>query len=215
MLVPGFVALASVALGTALGLLRRERGVLVRALQWAAIATAVLVALVDLLPEAIEAAGAWTLAAFALPLLLPMLSQRALGELLSREGAPVLELGYAALLVHRLVDGLVLGLYGGAAGAIRPPILLAIGAHEVPISAAVALRFAQRDGTRAALLRAVGLGASSLLGVFLTGQAPDLLIAQVDPWAKAIISGLLVHIAQHEWRVRHLEPQAAGAAWSR
>jgi zinc transporter ZupT len=213
MLLPLSIAVGSVALGTLLGLLRREHGALVRAIQTLALAAAVWVALGDLLPQALDELGGWALVAFAIPVPLPALARRALGPGLraSAGGSAGLELGYAALVLHRVVDGMVLGMYGGAGvGALRPPLLLAVGAHEVPISAAVALRFTQRDGIGPALVRAAGLALSSCAGVLLTGQAPAALLQRIDPWAQAVIAGLLVHIAWSEWRGRRArEPRPA------
>ena len=96
MLLPALLALASIAAGTALGLLRADGARVMRAVQLASLIAALAVALLQLLPEAFEALGPVALAAFALPLL-PLLrsaphSARALA----------VELGFAALLLAGL-----------------------------------------------------------------------------------------------------------------
>jgi hypothetical protein len=196
LLLPALLALASIAAGTALGLLRADGGRALRVVQLASLVAALGVALLQLLPEALEALGPVALAAFALPLL-PLLrsappSARALA----------VELGFAALLLHQLADGLLLGAYGGMVYAVREHLglLAAIALHTVPLAAAVALRFEQRDGRRRALARVAAMAGASLLGIALAGRIPAELAERIDPWASAVIAGLLIQIVAQSWR---------------
>lgn len=196
MILPALLATASIAAGAALGLLRADARRALRAVQLAALAAALGVALLQLLPEALEQLGAAALAAFALPLL-PLLRPAARSV-----RALAVELGYAALLVHQLGDGVLLGAYGGMLFAARDHVglLAAIALHTVPVAAAIALRFEQRDGRRAALARSAGMAAASLLGIGLAGWIPTELAHRVDPWASAVIAGLLLQTVLQAWR---------------
>jgi hypothetical protein len=203
LLLPSLIAAASVAVGAGLGLSRSDAGRALRIAQVAALVTALGVALFQLLPESLEALGGAALAVFALPLL-PLLrpasrSTRAL----------TLELGYAALLVHQLVDGVLLGAYGGVvySASEHAGLLAAVALHTVPVAAAIALRFEQRSDRRAAIARTVGMAAASLLGIALTGWIPTDVALRIDPWASAAIAGLLIQTVLQGWRVA-LQPVA-------
>jgi hypothetical protein len=199
-ILPLTVAFGSVAAGTALGLLRSDQSRAVTVLQALALIAAVVVGLVHLLPEALRALGPSALIAFALPLVLSLGTALATHEP-ERDRLGV-ELGYAALVVHRLADGVLLGAYGGLVhpAAAHADLLLALGLHAVPVSAAVALRFARHDGMGAALGRTGGMLVGSLAGVLLAEQIPIAAAQRIDPWASAAIAGLLVYLAWHEWR---------------
>jgi hypothetical protein len=196
LLLPALLALVSIAAGTALGLLRADGGRVLRVVQLASLAAALGVALLQLLPEAFEALGPVALAAFAVPLL-PLLrsaphSARALA----------VELGFAAMLVHQLADGLLLGAYGGVVYPARPHLglLVAIALHTVPLAAAVAIRFEQRDGRQRALARVAGMAGASLVGIALAGRIPAELAERIDPWASAVIAGVLIQTVAQSWR---------------
>ena len=208
MLLPALIATASIAAGAALGLLRDARRPL-RAVQLAALAAALGVALLQLLPEALHALGPVALAAFALPLL-PLLRPATRSA-----GALAVELGYAALLVHQLGDGVLLGAYGGMLFSARAHagLLSAVALHTVPVAAAIALRFERSDGRAAALGRSAGLALASLLGIALAGEIPTQLAERVDPWASAVIAGLLLQTVLQGWRgaVRPADAPTPGA----
>jgi len=188
--------MVSIAAGAALGLMRGNARRPLRAVQIAALAAALGVALLQLLPEALEALGAPALAAFAVPLL-PLLRSAARSA-----HSLAVELGYAALLVHQLGDGVLLGAYGGMLFPMRPHagLLAAVALHTVPVASAIALRFELRSGRRAALARCAGMFAASLLGIALVGRIPSELAERVDPWASALIAGLLLQSVLQGWR---------------
>jgi hypothetical protein len=196
LILPALLATASVAAGAALGLLRGNPLRMLRGVQLAALAAALGVALLQLLPEALEALGPVALAAFALPLL-PLLRPTARSA-----RALAVELGYAALLLHQLADGVLLGAYGGLLFPARghAGLLAAVALHTIPVAAAIALRFEQRDGRHAALARSAGMAVASLLGIALAGRIPTDLAQRVDPWASAVIAGLLLQTVLQGWR---------------
>jgi hypothetical protein len=192
---PALLALASIAAGTALGLLRSDGWRLLRVIQRASLVAALGVALLQLLPEALEALGPVALVAFALPLLSLLRAAPHSARALA------VELGFAALLLHQLADGVLLGAYGGMVYPLRPHLglLAAVALHTVPVAAAIALRFEQRDGRGAALARTAAMAAASLLGILLAGRIPTALAQRVDPWASALIAGLLIQTVAQGW----------------
>jgi hypothetical protein len=194
-ILPALLATVSIAAGAALGLLRDARRPL-RAVQFAALAAALGVALLQLLPEALEELGSMALVAFALPLI-PLLRPAARSA-----RALAVEFGYAALLVHQLGDGVLLGAYGGMLFSARKHagLLAAVALHTIPVAAAIALRFERRNGRSAALARCAGMAAASLIGIGLAGRIPLELAQRVDPWASAVIAGLLLQTVLQDWR---------------
>lgn len=198
MFVPLFIAIASCGLGALLGIAGRQR--MTRALSTFALVSALSVVLIQLLPDAIEGGGIGAVAVFLAALWAP----RALETRLSRTpsgGRLGLELGYAALIVHRFFDGLGLGIYGGEQhiGHGHVDILFAIAAHTVPVIALVTMAFARRSGVHAALRRAAGLGAITVAAVFAAGAIPERALAAWEPWLTAVLAGLLLHVVVHDW----------------
>jgi hypothetical protein len=209
LVLPALLAIVSIAAGAALGLMHGDARRPLRAVQIAALLAALGVALLQLLPEALEALGASALAAFALPLL-PLLRPAARSA-----RSLAIEFGYAALLVHQLGDGVLLGAYGGVLFPARAHagLLAAIALHTVPVASAIALRFELRSGRRAALARCTGMIGTSLLGIALAGRIPTQLAERVDPWASAVIAGLLLQSVLQGWRgaVRPAQLPTSGA----
>jgi len=206
---PALLVLISVAAGAALGLLRQSGRRALRAVQLASLAAALGVALLQLLPEALEALGSVGWVAFALPLLALLRSAPQSARALA------VELGFAALLLHQLVDGVLLGAYGGLLYPARAhaALLAAIALHTVPVAAAIALRFEQRNGRRHALSRVAAMAAASLLGIALAGHIPARLAQRVDPWASAVIAGVLIQTVAQGWRgALRPAPSAASSA---
>jgi hypothetical protein len=191
LLLPALLATASVATGAVLGLRRGDARRLVGAVQLSALAAALAVALIQLLPEALRELGPAALGAFAVPLL-PLLGFVGAGL-----RALAVELGYAALLLHQLGDGVLLGAYGGVVFPARAHagLLAAVALHTVPVAAAIALRFEQIAGRRTALVRTAGMAVASLVGIALAGLIPVALAQRIDPWASAAIAGLLLQTA--------------------
>ena len=104
------------------------------------------------------------------------------------------ELGYAALAVHKIGDGLGLATYANASAF---DVVLAIGLHSVPLTAVMVMIFADRRGPRSGVLRAVGLACAASLGIAATGLVPTQLFSDARPWLDAAVGGLLLHAAFH------------------
>ncbi|NOY93503.1 MAG: hypothetical protein GXP55_20150 [Deltaproteobacteria bacterium] len=202
------VSLLSVALGAWLALAKASAGWL-KGLRWLAVLAAGGVALFGMLPEAWSEIGWRCLPVAALAGAFPLLLERLRHARLRREhgsdahpgSAGVgLALGYAGLLVHKLGDGMAMAAFGGVLGPVDPAVLLALALHSIPITALVVLAFARCAGTRVGLLRAVGLGLVSVLGVLLTAAVDPSTLAPYEPYITSAVAGLLLHIVAHDMR---------------
>jgi uncharacterized membrane protein YraQ (UPF0718 family) len=224
------IALVSIAVGAALGLWPGPTGRAASPFSTFAVVTAVAVVLGQLLPEALGALGILAFVPFVLGFAAPRLIERAVGAITKRptcthEDAMCtdlgLEIGYVGLLLHRVGDGVALGLYGGPhhAGHGHYDVILAIAGHTVPVTALVLLAFKTHRGTASAALRAVGIVLSTLVGVAAAGSLPAGLLATYEPWVAALVGGLLMHIVTHGWpraprptlRTRLVDVAAIGA----
>ena len=196
MLVAALVPIVATALGTALGLGARRWHVVVEPVRSFALAAVTVTIAVHLMPEAVEAAGPWALAVLAAGLLLPT----ALGWVSARLGAAhaghaavAVELTFVGVLAHQIGDGLALGTLAGSG---HWDVLLAIGAHTVPLAAVVAITFADREGRGRALARSVLIALTPLIGLAI-GRAGASSVAAA-PWLNAAVSGLLLHVLAHD-----------------
>ncbi len=188
MLLAFLVALASIALGALLGLARDDWGRGVHALHLIAIGAAALVSLGHLLPDAYAAAGIPAVAVFAVAAGGPALIRAA------ASGQVGFELGYVALALHKIGDGLGLAAYAHASAF---DVVLAIGLHSVPLTALIVMIFADRRGPRSGVIRALGLAVAASLGIAAAGLVPEQLWSDARPWLDASVGGLLLHAALH------------------
>ncbi len=202
MLLPLTIAFVSVALGVALGLGReRARHALGPVRTFALVAAVATVAL-ELVPGAGERGGAPALAVFVAAAFGPWLLERLGGRWgAARSPAARLEVGYLALLVHHVGDGLGLGVYTGAGheGHVHWDVVLSIGGHTVPVTAVVVLAFARRASRYAAALRGFGFAFAIALGIALSGVGSAAAFERVEPYLTAAVAGLLLHVATHDW----------------
>ncbi len=205
MTLPIGVALASVAVGALLAFAGARRSGLLSTIRTFALVASVVVVLAHLLPDALAELGISALGVFAVALLVPALLER----LFARAKADVdsskvaVELGYAGLVVHKIGDGVALGLFGGAAGTAVDSsgldIVAVVGAHTVPVTAVMTLAFAERYGLRHAMLRAAGLAAATVAGIGIVDAIPSASVAPIEPWLMAATGGLLLHVIGHDW----------------
>jgi hypothetical protein len=194
MLMPLALALGSVAIGTALGIVRLPPRPLRGLHLLAAVATVLVVAL-ELLPSAMRGAGVATVPLFVAGFAIPA----ALERLGARDGTLGLEVGFVGLLVHSVGDGLALGAYGGD-GSESWNVLLAIAIHTVPVVAVVVLGFADRLGMAHALVRGALIGGAMAAGIAgFDALSPDH-VERAEPWVAAAVGGLLAHVAFHVTR---------------
>lgn len=210
MWIPVTIAVASCALGAALGLGgRRDHS---RVLVTFAVVAALAIALGQLLPDALGGAGILALVVFAGAAVVPSLLERGVARVMGQErsGRLGLELGYWALFVHRVGDGIGLGIYGGHehAGHNHVDVLLALAAHSVPLVAFMTLAFVRRSGAAAALWRVAGLALASLIGIGVPAVVPPAIFDAAEPWVTAGVAGLLIHVVAHDWA-----PQNQPSGW--
>jgi len=202
MLLPLFIAFASVALGTALALVPRRGARIVGPIRLLALVAALAVIGTHLLPEALHELGPVALVAFAGGMAFPWLMDLA-GALAGRvsSDAPAtpiatLEVSYVGLVVHRFGDGLSMGAIARASETPTAAlaVLLALAAHIVPVTTVMVLAFVGLRGRRTALFRAVGGAIAAMAGVLVAdlalGQGPK----DVSPWISAVVAGLLLHL---------------------
>lgn len=199
---PSAVAVLAVTLGAVAGFLPgwgRGTGPFVRSF---AMVAALGVAAFQLLPEGVEALGGAAAAAAALGYAVPAL----IGWVGARVGSPrratriALEVGWAALLVHQVGDGLALGaMSGGAhAGHGHADLVLALSAHTVPLATMTVLTFRERFGRGVAVARALGLALATLSGIAAAGAVSPATLAAYGPWISAVVAGGLLHLAIHD-----------------
>lgn len=198
MLLAILVIFASVGAGAALAALPGVHGRAIGVVRTFALVAALGVVGVHLLPHAIDGIGLGVLFPLIAGLLLPPLLQRlvTLAYLRARRGSVPcvgLEIGYVGLLVHRIGDGVVLGL----AAERGLGMLVAIAAHTTPVAAVVVLAFTAERGRRTAFERAAGLVLSSLVGLIAVAVAPPDWFVSSGPWIDAAVAGLLLHVVAH------------------
>ena len=203
------IAIGSVALGSALVLFGTRSQKMLAPIRTFALVAAVAVVLAQLLPTALSEVGLWALGVFLIALVLPAGFERAVEASRKRRSQRgsgdvswvAVEFGYFGLLIHRLGDGIALGLFSGPTDEAIPSLgaLFAVAAHGVPVTAVLVLAYAERYGLRHALLRALGLALASVLGVILVDVASTDLLLAAEPWVLAAASGLLLHVIGHDW----------------
>jgi hypothetical protein len=129
-------------------------------------------------------------------LLAPIVVGRVAAGLGDRHRRIAAELGFVAVLLHQLTDGLALGAATGH-GGYHWDLLIGIPAHTVPLVAMLTLTFAELGGRRAVLLRAAAMIAATAVGIGLT-RLDDQLVPAAGPWLGAAIAGLLLHVLLHD-----------------
>lgn len=203
-------AVVAVGLGSAVGLLRDRTERYTGPAQTFALVSVLTVVCARMVPDALARIGPWALAAFVLGFLAPGWLERLAARVQSRapEGSVGLglELGYLGLLAHQLGDGLVLGVYSGAlhGGHVHADVLLAVGAHNVPVAALIVLAYRRRAGLGTAMTRAAGLALVMLLGIGVALVTPLERVGRVEPWVTAVVAGLLLHVVVHGFHEKPL-----------
>lgn len=195
-----FAALIPVAIGILIamapGLRHASRGTAHRVVL--AMATAVVLLLV--LPEAVSSIGWHAFAVFAAALLVPTAVERLTmhGDHGHGDGTHMdVELGYAGMVLHQLVEGAGLGAVFTTAGQAWL-VAGAVALHTVPLVAAVVHGCTLRVGTRAGLVRGLLLAAATGAGVPVGTLAASSL-DDIKPWVGAAVGGLLLHALWHAW----------------
>lgn len=213
MIWPIAIVVASVALGAAVGLVAPERGRLFDAIRTFAVVSAVAVVVGRLIPEAVSTGGPQVLLVVPIAFLAPWLIERAGREDPEHDHSSTmgLELSYWGLMIHKLGDGLALGLFSSKAyGHHHGDVLTAIAVHSVPVTALMTLAFTSAHGRGSGIRRAVGLAVAGSIGVVLAQQTALGSWTRGEPWIEAAVSGLLLHVVTHDWAHEHERPALPG-----
>lgn len=208
-LLSGISILALAVLLGGLAAVWREHGRrAMRGIRTFATVAAAAIALLHLLPEAIEDAGWGALGAAAVGAFAPALLER-LGpgheKGARRTTAAALWMAYAAILVHQMAEGAAIASLARA-GALSAGIVLAIAAHTVPLAMVVAIRVLElrpnpeANNWRAAVLALSGVALATVAGGLSGNLLGNERIAQIKPWLLATVAGLLLHAVSHEMR---------------
>lgn len=214
MLLPLVVAFLAVSLGAWLALGPREGTASVRPIRLIAIAAAVLVIVLHLLPEAFHELGMRAMLGFAAGVVIPTVTEW-VGAALSRRPGPKdggalagLEIAYAGLVVHRFGDGLSMGAYSPVDHGVwaQAGVVLAIALHIVPVTTVMILAIVALRGRRAGFVRGALLALSTMAGVVVAGAVVAGGAGKteaVSPWISAFVAGILLHVVAHEMPGRH------------
>ncbi len=192
------LALGAIVVGSLIGLWAKTKPSAFRPIHRFAIVAVGCVVLASILPNAMRDVGWGALIMFAAALLLPLGLEALLRK--RRDHTPhthefCVELGYASLLVHQFIDGLGLGVFGQSSVLHNHNgTLLAVCLHTIPVTALFILNFAARHGTRAALLRSLGMVTVMLLGVMSATLLSSWQVQTFEAWLSAAFAGLLLHI---------------------
>lgn len=191
-------ALPPVLLGTAAVFVPRGLGTMRadKVLRWVALAAAVAVIVLDLLPEAFEEGGISVAPVFLLGAAAPWLAGK-----LTRQIELGVELAFLALVAHQLIDGLQIAAARALGAGIG--VTLAVAAHAAPIVIAALMGYAEHDGRAIALKRAGWLAVGTAAGVAVGSQAGTGWMAPIAPWLSAGLAGLLLYVVGHGFRGDH------------
>jgi len=199
-LAPLLTIIVSVGLGCLLALAPRRSRSLGGLVRTFAVAAALGVVVLHLIPHALHGAGLVGLLFVAGAYLATPLIENGVARVVRNRGpAGVdlrLEAAFAALLVHRIGDGAAMAV-GQRHG---PGVLLALGAHSIPVVTFVVIAFGEQRGPRHGLLRAATMAAASVVGVVLIEVAPGLTTGAAGGYVDAVVAGTLLHVVAHELR---------------
>lgn len=205
------LAAGSALVGGALALAARGRPSVLEPVRTFAFAAAAAVVALHLLPDALADLGGRALAWAALGFLLPGLIEagaRAVGAGMHAHGPSGIrvaaEVGFVALVLHSLFEGLALDAVLSAPGA-GMDAALALVAHHAPLTAAVTLPFLESGGARLAGTRVLGIAAAGVAGVLLGHAVPGLESRGGEHLVAlgAVMAGALLHVVVDE-----IQPQA-------
>jgi hypothetical protein len=139
-----------------------------------------------LLPHALGELGAVALLPLGLAYVAVGLAERAVGH------RPALA-GLAALTaIHQGLDGVQLGAFGAALG---PAVALSLGLHGVPLLAVALGAIGERAGRRAAVGFWLACLAAMGCGIAAGSVVPSGWVEPAEPWLKALVGGVLLHVA--------------------
>lgn len=180
------------ALGLSILLVPRGRAVLLGAARTFALASALAIVVMELVPSAVESLGVGALLVTALALWLPGALGRGLASVAGH--LPGLVLGAIGLGVHQLFDGAQMG---AATVTLGLGVVIALAAHVSPLVAVTVLSAERHGGRRLGVAVGVAMVVATLIG-FAGGSALQGAFASVESWLRAAIAGFLLHVVGHD-----------------
>ncbi|MBK9072405.1 MAG: hypothetical protein IPL79_15600 [Myxococcales bacterium] len=173
--------------------LARVPAVVLHGIRVLALCSMVPAVMLDVLPEATLAMGPFALVLFALAFFVPSLAAHYAP---TRSTTSVLTAAFAALVIHKLLDGFALGTVTGHDEHVHWNVVVAVAAHTIPMMCAMGIAFAP-FGSRGVWLRALAVAAAIAIGA-LAGDAGAASLGTAAPALNAIAAGLLFHLLLHD-----------------
>ncbi|XYH93673.1 hypothetical protein ACMHYB_38320 [Sorangium sp. So ce1128] len=196
-----FLLVLAVALGGLLAVFRCWDNCAMPAIRTFAVIAAASIAMLHLLPEAINELGWLALLPAAAGLLAPAVMERLMVVEDGARHAPATALGYAAVLAHQFGEGAAVASLARA-GHLSTSVVLALAAHTVPLAMVVALQMRETkvgtSGTRVTCAALAGVGLATVLGALTTRLIGEKRFESAEPWMLSAVAGLLVHALSHE-----------------
>lgn len=187
MLGPILAAWGAVLLGGLLGV--RAKAASLPALQRLAAALILVVVLLDLGPEVVEA-GWGPVGLFFAAAALPLLWRQ-------RHGRTSEDLTFAALLAHSVLDGVgIAAVEVGIDDHHHPHAIAGLVAHKLPMAAWVMLA-TRKLGTRQAWVRTLALALAVTIGAASFALIAQDMPTAAHPWITAVAGGLMLHLVAH------------------
>lgn len=216
MMLPIGMYLVALVGGLALGLSTRRRSPWWVPVRSFAVAAVVSTVFFQLLPEALSGLGVWTLPVLLAALVLPSWLGRRGGHAHGHEpGASShqwgAELAFVGFVIHQAAESLALGSYVGSLVDDAPPwgLLIALGAHTLPLTAVFVAEAISHAGVAAAWRRVAVLVGVTVLGCAL-GQSFGQLVQGAHPVLSAVVAGFLAHVVTHSHHDDGTRPVALG-----
>ncbi len=188
------IAVLAVAVGVALGLFSGRVASWLQPIYAFGVVAALVVVLGHLLPEAASELGLPALVVFAAGLMVPSLVERLAARPDGSDHPPV-QVGFIALLLHQLGDGAALAAAAHAGAGLE--VGLAVAAHTVPLVTLMTTLMARERGARAAVGYAAGMAIATLVGAGSLAVISEAAFETVEPYAAALIAGVLLHVVLH------------------
>lgn len=154
------------------------------------------VALVDMVPEAIEGAGPTAGATVLVGYLLVHLTQHTIarhfhfGEETHEVSHVVSRSALIGLLLHTFVDGVAVASSTRVSSALGALVFTSVALHKIPEGLAISSLFLAAGATRGrAILAAVALGAATMVGIVVTDR-----VAPLASYGLALSAGVTIYV---------------------
>jgi len=153
------------------------------------------IVLLYILPASISAGGGMAVGAAILGLALPFVIERLFGFHSAGVRGAVLLLGFTALALHAVLDGIALCGQHGEGGSQYPFLGISVALHRVPVGIAIWWIVYRRRGMKAALVVMGTIVAGSVIGFVWKSGAVDAFTGAGWAVFQALVAGSLLHVA--------------------